>query len=211
MDEKVNEICKEDIPQNIYQKILEAKKLVGVVKKDGRVEFKQTKYNYQKAEDIDLAVRDAFEQVGLIVIPVKFDVISDVNNVITIVQHFAITDVESGASFVCAMGGQGQDSGDKRIYKAETGAFKYLFKQLMQITAQESDPDNFPSESVNQPVNSDGTLNWKEYVCPMDLKRHAGKTLEQIAQTDKAYIRYFAGRAGSHQPYFLAAKQELGL
>ena len=73
MDEKVNEICKEDIPQNIYQKILEAKKLVGVVKKDGRVEFKQTKYNYQKAEDIDLAVRDAFEQVGLIVIPVKFE------------------------------------------------------------------------------------------------------------------------------------------
>mgnify|MGYP001149629866 CR=1 FL=1 len=206
-----NQIDVKDIPKNVFQKLLMAKDEVGVIKKNGRVEFKSTKYNYQKAEDIDLAVRDAFQSVGLVVIPEDFVVVSDVGSVVTIVQKFRIVDVDTQESFVCAMGGQGQDSGDKRIYKAETGAFKYLFKQLLQITSQESDPDNFPSGAEPAPRNADGSLDWRNYVCPMDLKRHAGKTLAYVAENDKTYIRYFAAKAGVHQPYFQAAKQELGL
>ena len=34
---------------NLWQKIAKARELVGVVKKDGKVSFKQTNYNYQKA------------------------------------------------------------------------------------------------------------------------------------------------------------------
>lgn len=194
---------------NIWQKLLEVKKMVGIVKKSGRVEFKNTKYNYQKAEDIDLAVRDAFNELGLIVVPAKLDVIKDEGGVITIVQTFAIIDTETGETFTCQMGGQGQDSGDKRIYKAETGAFKYLFKQLLQIAAQESDPDNYPSEAVSKPVFVDGALNWRDYVIPMHMKKHAGKTLSVVAKDDPEYLNFFVGRQGSHQPYFQAAIEEL--
>lgn len=212
MDENQGTIDVPSIPTSVFQKLLRAKDEVGVIKKNGKVEFKSTKYNYQKAEDIDLAVRDAFQTVGLVVIPEHFDIVNDENGIITIIQTFSIVDTETGERFTCQMGGQGQDSGDKRIYKAETGAFKYLFKQLLQITSQESDPDNYPSEAaVLKPATVDGKLDWKNYVCPMELKRHAGKTLAHIAETDKAYIKYFAAKAGVHQPYFLAAKQELGL
>lgn len=193
----------------IWQKVLRAKDLVGVVKKDGKVEFKNTNYNYQKAEDIDIAVRNAFAEVGLIVLPTGFNVINDAGGVVTIVQTYRIVDSESGDYFDCQMGGMGQDSGDKRIYKAETGAFKYLMKQLLQIPAQETDPDNFPSEAVDRPVLKDGSLDWRHYVCPVTLKKHAGETLEAVAASDPNYISWFAGKQGSHQPYFQAALGEI--
>lgn len=199
----------EKLPASIWQKVLRAKDIVGVVKKDGKVEFKNTNYNYQKAEDIDIAVRNAFAEVGLIVVPVGFDVVGDAGGVVTIIQTYRIVDSETGDYFECQMGGMGQDSGDKRIYKAETGAFKYLMKQLLQIPAQENDPDNFPSEAVEAPVLKDGSLDWRHYVCPATLKKHAGKTLEQISREDKTYISYFAGKQGKHQPYFQAALGEL--
>lgn len=199
----------EKLPSSIWSKLLRAKELVGVVKKDGKVAFKNTNYNYQKAEDIDIAVRNAFAEVGLIVIPCGFEVIRDEGSIVTVVQTYRIVDSDSGESFECQMGGMGQDSGDKRIYKAETGAFKYLMKQLLQIPAQETDPDNFPSEAVEKPVLPNGNIDWRNYVLPVVLKKHAGKTLEAVANEDMNYIKYFATKQGSHQPYFQAALGEL--
>ena len=184
----------EKLPSSIWSKLLRAKELVGVVKKDGKVAFKNTNYNYQKAEDIDIAVRNAFAEVGLIVIPCGFEVIRDEGSIVTVVQTYRIVD---------------SDSGDKRIYKAETGAFKYLMKQLLQIPAQETDPDNFPSEAVEKPVLPNGNIDWRNYVLPVGLKKHAGKTLEAVANEDMNYIKYFATKQGSHQPYFQAALGEL--
>ena len=34
---------------NLYQKLLKAKDLIGIVKKEGKVSFKNTNYNYQRA------------------------------------------------------------------------------------------------------------------------------------------------------------------
>lgn len=198
---------------NVYQKIAKARELVGVVKKDGRVSFKSTNYNYQKAEDIELAVRNACEQVGLIIIPEQFNIVADTGNIITTIQKFKIIDIDSGAFVITEMGGMGQDSGDKRIYKAETGGFKYLMKQMFQIPADnDTDPDIIPSKAYNNPpIKDDGNVNWRDYV--LKTGQYAGLSLDELSQTDagKKHIIWQAGKAGEQQPYCNACKQELRL
>lgn len=204
--------------RNIYQKISKARELVGVVKKDGKVSFKSTNYNYQRAEDIELAVRNACEQVGLIIIPEQFNIVSDVGNIITTIQKYKIVDIDSGAFVTCEMGGMGQDSGDKRIYKAETGCFKYLMKQVFQIPADnDTDPDVIPSAGYNNPPikkNANGEVNvpnWKDYV--LKQGKYAGKSLGELSESDdgKKHIAWKATKSSQDQPYCVAAKKELGI
>lgn len=213
MNEKQEQLEQEQKPLNIYQKIAKARELVGVVKKDGKVSFKSANYNYQKAEDIELAVRNACEQIGLIIVPEQFNIVADSGNIITTTQKFKIIDIDSGAFITAEMGGMGQDSGDKRIYKAETGCFKYFMKQLFQIPADnDTDPDIIPSKAYkNPPVKADGNVNWREYV--LKAGSYAGKTLEEVSQSadGQKHISWQAGRAGEQQPYCVACKQELGL
>lgn len=193
---------------NLWQKISKAKDTVGVVKKNGKVEFKSTKYNYQTAEDIDIACREAFQEVGIVVVPLDFEVIADKDGIITIIQTFGVIDIDSGFYIKVKMGGMGQDSGDKRIYKAETGAYKYLLKQLLQIPSQD-DPDAIPSGAwEKKEPTKDGSINWREYVITFNGK-HKGESLEQIAKTDMQYIGWLAGKQGEAQPYCQACVKEL--
>ena len=174
---------------NLLKKIAEAKKLVGVVSKNGKVEFKSTKYSYQRAEDIELAVRDACEQVGLLIIPSSFEVISDNGNIVTTIQTFRICDTDSGEELTVQMGGMGQDTGDKRMYKAETGGYKYMMKQLFQIPAEDTDPDIIPSGAWDVPKKTtDGSLNLKEHT--FKTGKYQGKTLQQVVETDYNYVKW---------------------
>lgn len=194
---------------SLYQKIAKAKEMVGVVKKEGKVSFKNTNYNYQRAEDIEIAVRDACQKVGILIYPSSFSVVSDTNNIITTTQCFRVVDVDSGVSIECEMGGQGQDSGDKRIYKAETGAYKYFMKQLFQIPSEDTDPDAIPSQAFTAPKTTEtGALNWKDYV-PKNGK-HAGERLEDIAKIDMSWIKFWANKQCEAQAFCQACIAELG-
>ena len=195
---------------NLYQKLLKAKDLIGIVKKEGKVSFKNTNYNYQRAEDIEIAVREALQKLGLLIIPTEFKVVNDSHNIITTTQTFRVLDADSGEYIDCDMGGQGQDSGDKRIYKAETGAYKYFMKQLFQIPSEGTDPDIIPSEAFTAPKTTDtGTLNWKDYV-PKNGK-HAGERLEDIAKNDLNWIKFWANKQSEAQPYCQSCLAELGV
>ena len=195
---------------SLYQKIAKAKEMVGIVKKEGKVSFKNTNYNYQRAEDIEMAVRDACQKVGILIYPSGFNVVSDNNNIITTIQCFRVVDVDNGTSIECEMGGQGQDSGDKRIYKAETGAYKYFMKQLFQIPSEGTDPDIIPSEAFTAPKTTEtGILNWKDYV-PKNGK-HAGERLEDIAKNDLNWIKFWANKQSEAQPYCQSCLAELGV
>ena len=195
---------------NVWQKINKVKELVGVVKKEGKVEFKSTKYNYQRAEDIELAVREACMEVGVVIIPEGFHVVNDTGGIITTIQSYNIVDIDTGEGFRCQMGGMGQDSGDKRMYKAETGGYKYLMKQLFQIPSEDTDPDLIPSQAYTTPKNNtDGSLNWRDYV-PKNGK-YAGKRLEDIAKDSQGlgWIKWASGKQGDFQPYCLQALKEI--
>ena len=193
---------------NLWQKINKAKELVGVVKKNGKVEFKSTKYNYQTAEDIDMACRDAFIDAGLVVLPTGFEVINDVNGIITTIQTYKVIDIDTGEAEVVQMGGMGQDAGDKRIYKAETGAYKYLLKQLLQIPSEDTDPDKIPTGAWDNPKpKSDGSVEWKDYVFKTGTL--AGKTLGEAIKTNIGAVRWYAGKQGESQPYCQAALESI--
>lgn len=196
---------------NIYQKISEAKKNIGVVKKNGKVEFKSTNYNYQKAEDIELAVREACDKVGLLIVPNSFRIIKDEGNIITTEQSFNVVDIDTGEKITCYMGGQGQDSGDKRIYKAETGAYKYFMKQLFQIPSEDTDPDLIPTGAYDNPKpnQGNGAITWRDYV--PKTGKHAGKTLGAIVTTDPSWVKFWANKASEAQPYCVAAMKELNI
>lgn len=209
MNEENNVGSSESCKLNLFQKISKAKDAVGVVKKNGKVEFKSTKYNYQTAEDIDLACRDAFQEVGIIVVPTNFELVSDEGGITTIIQTYKVIDVDTGEFILVQMGGMGQDSGDKRIYKAETGAYKYLLKQLLQIPSQDTDPDKIPSAAWENPTTNaqTGKLNWKDYV--FKTGQHTGKTLAEVVKNNIGSVRWYAGKQGEHQPYCQAALEEL--
>lgn len=204
---------------NLWQKIAQARELIGVVKKEGKVAFKSTNYNYQRAEDIELAVREALMKVGLVLLPTEFYVEADANNIITTVQTYRLVDTDNGEYVHLAMGGMGQDSGDKRIYKAETGAFKYLLKQLFMIPSEDTDPDLIPSGAWEQEksltkaaksAESDININWRDYV--MKSGKQAGKSLGQLVdEGNTQYIKFMSTVAGAYQPYCQAAVKELGL
>lgn len=200
---------------NIYQKINKAKEIIGVVKKDGKVSFKSTNYNYQKAEDIEFAVREACLKVGLAIIPYDCEIVSDVNGICTCRYEYELVDIDNKTTIRMRMCGMGQDSGDKRIYKAHTGAFKYVLKQLFQIPSEDTDPDAMPSgamennKAIKAKAETTGNINWKDYVAPNG--KFAGKTIEVISTLDggMGWIRFWAGKQSDAQPYCVAALQEL--
>lgn len=196
---------------SLVQKLNAVRELVGVVKKDGKVAFKSTNYNYQRAEDIELAVREACIEVGVLVLPINIQWINDNGNIVTVDITYRFINAENKDDYIdCHMLGMGQDSGDKRIYKAETGAFKYLLKQSFQIPSEDSDPDLIPSQAYTVPkTTSDGKLNWKDFV-PKNGK-YAGQRLEDIAQTKEGlgYIKWASTKAGEFQPFCLEALKEL--
>ena len=137
---------------NLHERIIKIMEMVAVIKKEGKVEFKNTKYNYQREEDVTAAVREALLKYGITIIPVQFRVEKVEAGLTTVAIQYKVTDAETGECEYLTMGGQGQDSGDKGIYKAETGAFKYLQKQMLWLGSQESDPDDIPSDALNQPA-----------------------------------------------------------
>lgn len=191
MEEKEQKLQQDYSKLTLVQKILEVKKIIKLVKKNGHVDFNSTKYSYQTAEDIDLAVRDACNEVGIVIIPAKFEVVRIDNNIITTIQTYQVINSDNPTEiFECSMGGQGKDSGDKQIYKAETGAMKYLLKQLFQIPAQDTDPDAISSDELA--ARESDSLDWKDF--SITFGKNKGKTLGELSQDSQGvgYIKWLA-------------------
>ncbi len=69
-------------------------------------------------------------------------------------MRFTIYDVESGESITADAPGTGQDSGDKAIYKAITGATKYFLAKFFLIPAGDDPEKEAPAAA--QPVVASG-------------------------------------------------------
>lgn len=141
------------------------------------------------------------------IVPTKVHFIENKDNITRVVISYLIVDADSGDCVGVEMGGEGQDSGDKAIYKAFTGAYKYMQRQTFSLTSQDSDPDNTPSgvfkngnEKSNskkneQPVN----LVTGDLDTVLTIGKHKGKTISQVAKDDPNYIKWLAGKQGDLQ------------
>jgi hypothetical protein len=133
----------------VAQKIFKIMGMVEYLKKDGKVEFGSTKYKYLSEEKITQQIREKLLEVGLIIVPTKCKVMELPNQCEAVEMEYAIIDTDTGESIEVSIAGKGQDKGDKSMYKALTGAYKYMQRQTFAIPTGD-DPDKISSDEMEE-------------------------------------------------------------
>ncbi len=128
-------------------KMLRIIEAIDKVDKAGHNEF--SNYNYQKENDIKLAVRNALIEHK--VYPLHSVIDSETVQytsgkgkpmfMIDITYRIEFIDTETGFSLVSDFRGQGSDTGDKGLFKAITGALKYNYINNFAIPSETMDPE----------------------------------------------------------------------
>ena len=141
--------------KGIYAKLAAAISDVERIGKDGKNQH--FKYTYTSAEQVYRVIRGPLLSHGLVVIPeaTGYETAGDLG---TVRLRLRIVDCETGEQIESQWYGEGQDKGDKAIYKAVTGGMKTWLKHLFLLPADddpEADPstDRAPARS-NKPVRS---------------------------------------------------------
>jgi len=127
----------------LHSKIAEVSAAISHVEKKGRNDFH--KYDYAQAADVYAAVRDEFSSRGVTVVPAitSCDLRENgKNKIVSVSMEITLTDSESGENMVVPWHGVGEDSGDKAIYKAMTGALKYFYIQLLSLPTGDDPEDD---------------------------------------------------------------------
>lgn len=125
---------------------------LGRIQKNGRNEFQG--YDYVTESDIMDAVRDKLAEKNLFI----YTTVTDVNHegeLTTVRVSYIITDADSGESVTLQSVGQGKDKGDKGVYKAITGAYKYfLMKTFLMSSGDDPETDDAPMKRKDSPKPS---------------------------------------------------------
>jgi hypothetical protein len=151
---------------NIYLKILEVMKAIEYLNKDDAVKYGQTSYKAMSEEKVTTTVRKELIKQGLVVFPIKQDVIKD-GNITTTNTTYRMVNVDDPTDYIdLASSGQGADTQDKGVGKAMTYSFKYLLLRTFAIPTGE-DPDKIASAQIDD-----------------EMKRTEIKRLIEVTDTD---------------------------
>lgn len=136
----------------IYAKLAAAVGEVDRISKDGtNAHFK---YKYTSAEEVYRVVRAPLLKHGLVVIPQATGYEQD-GQIGTVRLHLRIVDTETGESIEAQWYGEGQDKGDKAVFKAITGGMKTWLRALFLLPADDdpeadSQTDKKPAKQPSQ-------------------------------------------------------------
>jgi hypothetical protein len=130
---------------SVYKKLYEMMKEELVAKKSGYNAYH--KYKYVTEGDILELAKGVFLKHGIVCIPNQVEIENVKDDVTRIVYEFTLADPDTGDCIVLRHGGDGQDGGDKGIYKASTGALKYFLMKLLMVSS-EDDPENDGNKST---------------------------------------------------------------
>lgn len=147
-------------PRPIYRKLLAIMQDVAYIKKDKRNEFHR--YNYASEAAIKERMHEALVTHGVVFT-------ANVNSVqertglgkegkeslTTISVDYAFTDSESGDQHLGQFAGTGIDSADKGLYKAITGAIKYIMTTTFMI-ATGDDPEEAGAKEKKEAAKNVG-------------------------------------------------------
>ena len=127
--------------KGIYAKLAAAISDVERIGKDGKNQH--FKYTYTSAEQVYRVIRGPLLSHGLVVIPeaTGHDASGDIS---TVRLRIRIVDTETGEQIESGWYGEGQDKGDKAVFKAYTGGLKTFLKHLFLLPADD-DPEADPS------------------------------------------------------------------
>ncbi len=125
--------------KTIYSKLLEIQKEINVMPKKGRNDF--NRYNYLMEAQVTCKIKELFDKYGvffrynseLIETREYAGAKGDTQFLVTVKIDYAFVDAETGDEVRGTGYGQGMDKGDKGIYKAITGAIKYIYMKTFNI------------------------------------------------------------------------------
>ncbi|MBQ1293249.1 MAG: hypothetical protein IIY21_04380 [Clostridiales bacterium] len=104
----------------------------------------------------------------------------------TMKQHFVVTatgtffDVESGESLVFKAFGEGADSGDKAISKAQTNAYKTLIAQTFQISEMNEDGESVIASNDSIRTVADTPFEANVEIAQAKVIRHNSETSKTV-------------------------------
>lgn len=134
--------------RTIYQQLLKVQKEIKKMDKLGRNEFH--KYNYLSESQITELFKELFEKHDIMFM--FSSTINGVENGLTnVVIDYEFIDTVTGETAGGTAAGQGMDKGDKGVYKAITGAIKYIFMKTFLIPTGD-DPEKEEVNSVKKDV-----------------------------------------------------------
>ena len=134
---------------NIYEKINCIMDSVKSLKKDGKVDYGNTKYNYLSESKTTEVFREQLIKHKLVILPTI--VSEEIHGKITHgIYTYRLINADNPDEFIDVMsGGQGHDSADKGSGKASSYAYKYLLWRLFAIPSND-DPDKVSSAEIDE-------------------------------------------------------------
>jgi len=135
--------------KNILTKLSKIQKEIEVMPKEGFNDF--NKYNYLMEAQVTTKIKELFDKHGLL-----FHYQSEITDtkdyqglkgdtqfLTTVKITYAFIDIETSEKLEGIACGQGADKGDKGVYKAITGAIKYIYMKTFNIpTGDDAEKDS---------------------------------------------------------------------
>lgn len=152
----------EEKQTGLAKKILAIQKEISYVAKNGKNDFQN--YEYATERDFVTTLKPLLEKHGVIVIPeiaappsIMESGKDGKSKLTTILMKFKLVNVDDPTDYYQALvGGQGQDAGDKGIYKAITGAKKYFIANTFMIPTGDDPEATVPLKKGRK--KSNGTV-----------------------------------------------------
>jgi hypothetical protein len=124
-------------------------KNVGYIQKDITIGYGQGKgYSALSERAVLEKVRKHFKDEGVMIFPKHID-LSKEGNLTSVNVLYDVVDTETGVSMTMASAGQGSDSQDKGVGKAQTYAFKALIVKMLMLISGD-DPDYEDSDELDE-------------------------------------------------------------
>lgn len=175
--------------QKLMQKISDVVNDSKPVKKSGENDFHH--YKYATHADIIQELRALIVKKKLSIIPSVVERLKE-GEFTTVKMEFTITDLETGFTIASTFFGDGQDKGDKGLYKAYTGALKYFLLDTFMIETGDDPEKTSPEARVQQnrpqqaakPVYKPQPMQPNQRTKILELCESRGKTLDDL----EAYV-----------------------
>ena len=158
MDDVKNEVSKNSVTKNLIQKLAEITNEIERIPKNGHNDFHN--YDYALESDIKdvrplLVAQNLFmlsDEKSRSVTEIKTQ--KGTQQLVTLEIEYTIFDGDTGETIKFTGFGDGQDAGDKAVYKAKTGALKYALTSLFLIPTGD-DPETEGKKPLQPPKTID--------------------------------------------------------
>lgn len=155
----------------VYRKLYAVMAELPWIEKDGNVSMGgRGGYAYATEAGFISAIRPLLIKHQLVIVPIQVAVKTETVTVndkttyaSTVTCEYEIVDIEFGGTIRIQMAGAGNDNGDKHIYKALTGAFKYALRETFFVGTgddPEASNEDGGSTAVMSPLETVAEI-WK--------------------------------------------------